>query len=128
MGNTENKNQELQEFAREMKNEMEALLDKTMNEMRYNFERVMCKQVDMIEQNMSRFNELMTAMFDKQQEQMEVLKRSLEVTLHSQSAMFEHYIMVLRETNENWYEEMKVLRLDIIDNLSKLNTESTKHK
>ena len=128
MENTENKNQELQEFAREMKNEMAALLDKTMNEMRYSFENVMCKQVDMMEHNMSRFNGLMTVMFDKQQKQMEELKNSLEVVLHSQSAMFEHYLMVLRETNEKWYEEMKVLGLNIVDNLNNLNAESTKHE
>lgn len=121
MDNTENKNQELQGFAKDIKDEMEALMAKAMDEKRCMFEEAMARQNDVAKRNMEMFQDAMSE-----------LAYAFRSALKEQQAIFEKYLMVLGEEMktdaEQRLDEMKTMRADIFYNLTKMRTESTKHE
>ena len=132
MENTENKNQELQEFAIEVKNEMEALIEKALNEMHCIFEKAMEKQAAISERNMAMFRDVMNVMHKNQQETMFDLIHGFQSSLQAQNEALEHFMMSFRDelksAAEQRLDEMKTLRADIVYNLTKMRTESTKYE
>ena len=116
MDNKENKNQELQELAKDMKNEMEAFMTKAMKEKRSMFEEAMERQKAVAERNMEMFRDAMSG-----------LVYGFQSVLKEQQAIFEKHLMVLceemKQAAEQRLDEMKTMRADIVYNLTKMRAE-----